>query len=119
MSNDTDIEILDGIQVGEKVVMNPRSQFGDEIKDLEETISIARADGEDEFEFGGDSNDSAAESPRGNGGKRPGAGGPAAGGPGAGRPAAGGPGGPKGPNGGKPSGDGPPKGKPGQSRPTA
>ncbi len=124
MSNDTDIEILDGIQVGEKVVMNPRSQFGDEIKDLEETISIARADGDDEFEFGGDSNKSAEESPRGNGGKRPGsagpgAGGPGAGGPGAGRPAAGGPGGPKGPNGGKPSGDGPPKGKPGQSRPTA
>ncbi|MCA8985450.1 MAG: efflux RND transporter periplasmic adaptor subunit [Planctomycetaceae bacterium] len=42
LSNETDIEILDGLDVGELVVMNPRSQFGDEITKLEESSTPTR-----------------------------------------------------------------------------
>ena len=38
-SNDTDIEILDGVEENELTVMNPRSKFSDEIASLEEAIS--------------------------------------------------------------------------------
>lgn len=37
-SNDTDIEILDGVKAGEEVVMNPRTAYADEIADLMKTI---------------------------------------------------------------------------------
>ncbi len=40
-SNETDIEILDGLEPGESVVMNPRSQFSEEITQLEEFLGAA------------------------------------------------------------------------------
>lgn len=45
-SNDTDIEVKDGVNEGEFVVMNPRSAFADEIKALEEDLEVLMADEE-------------------------------------------------------------------------
>ena len=42
-SNDTEIEILDGIEEGELTVMNPRTKFADEISELEKRfVEIAQ-----------------------------------------------------------------------------
>lgn len=50
-SNDTDIEILDGLTQGEIVVMSPRSLFADEITQLEEILVAELAEqGIDESE---------------------------------------------------------------------
>ena len=42
-SNETDIEIREGLQPGELVVMNPRSQFASDITELEEGLAKAKA----------------------------------------------------------------------------
>lgn len=45
-SNDTDVEVKDGISEGDVVVMNPRSAFADEIKELESKLNTLVADEE-------------------------------------------------------------------------
>lgn len=47
-SNEKAIEILDGIQENEKVIMNPRSNFADELNELE--ASIGKADNDKQAE---------------------------------------------------------------------
>ncbi len=42
-SNQTDIEILDGVKPGDSVVMSPRTIFSDEITDLEEILTAKLA----------------------------------------------------------------------------
>ena len=41
-SNETDIEIIDGIAEGEQVIMNPRTHFADEIAELATLLSAER-----------------------------------------------------------------------------
>lgn len=43
-SNGTDIEILDGLDAGEQVVMNPRSKFATEITELSAGVSVNGAE---------------------------------------------------------------------------
>ena len=42
-SSDTAIEILDGIEKGDRIVMNPRTHFADEIQELESQLAAAMA----------------------------------------------------------------------------
>ena len=42
-SSDTAVEILDGIEEGDRVVMNPRTHFADEIQELESQLAAAMA----------------------------------------------------------------------------
>jgi HlyD family secretion protein len=50
-SNQTDIEVLDGIAEGERVVMNPRTHFAEQISELATVLGAAR-DTEMSEEFG-------------------------------------------------------------------
>ena len=92
-ANDTHVEILDGVAEGEKVILNPRTHFADQIAELEgEARSAAEAaavEGEGEGASPGAAGDPGA-APQGGG---PGAGGPGpdAGGPRPGAARAGGP----------------------------
>lgn len=47
-SNDTAMEVLDGVREGERVIMNPRSSFADEIAELELSIKNRRVDARQE-----------------------------------------------------------------------
>ncbi len=86
-SNDTDLELLEGVNQGENVIMSPRSLFADEITQLEEVrIAELAENGED------DSASDQSESPKPKAGRKEGADKPKgdrpAGGPGGGDPAA-------------------------------
>jgi HlyD family secretion protein len=41
-ASDTMIEVLDGVKVGEEVILNPRTHFADELIDLEEQLAIEK-----------------------------------------------------------------------------
>lgn len=91
-SNETDIEILDGLEPGERVVMNPRSQFSEEITQLEEILGAARrAETQPEEGQTRGGRPAGAQSGQGGGGRpggegRPGGGRPGGGEGGGGRP---------------------------------
>jgi HlyD family secretion protein len=40
-ANDTDVELLSGLEEGERVVMNPRTHFAEELDDLEQSLGAA------------------------------------------------------------------------------
>lgn len=44
LSNQSHVEVIDGVEEGENVVMNPRSQFADEIGELEAELSKKKDD---------------------------------------------------------------------------
>ncbi|MCH9790666.1 MAG: hypothetical protein K0U82_07585, partial [Planctomycetes bacterium] len=45
-ASDTMIEILDGIEAGEEVILNPRTHFADELIDLEEQLALDKKEQE-------------------------------------------------------------------------
>ncbi len=47
-SNDAFTEIMDGVAVGEKVILNPRTHFSNEINQLEQDLTKEESDGEDD-----------------------------------------------------------------------
>jgi HlyD family secretion protein len=95
-SNQTDIEVLDGVAEGEAVVMNPRTNFAEEIAELAAMLGAERdaAMSEEGSQFGTPvpAGDGGPDAPRQNPPAPAGAGG----GPTAGGPAKGGPGGEEG-----------------------
>ena len=97
-SNETDIEILDGVAEGEKVIMNPRTHFAEEIAELATILGAER-----NKELGSEMPpEETLGPPGGGGGGFPGAGG----GPGGGRQRPGGAGGPQASAGGPQGGGG-------------
>ena len=74
VSNDTDVEILSGLEEGEQVVMNPRTHFADELDDLEQRLGAkavgmrAGLNAEEEAEEEDDSSDPPPSPPAGAGG---------------------------------------------------
>ena len=92
LSNQSHVEVLDGIEEGETVVMNPRSRFADEIGELEAELSKKKEDEAASTEIPAAAPNEEKPGKGGPGGGRPGSGGKA-GGEGAGRPGGGGPGG--------------------------
>lgn len=113
-ANDTHVEILDGLAEGERVILNPRTHFADELAELD---GAAAAEAEKAEAEAGTNGAAAAGGPAGRGGPGepsggPGgpeggpAGAPQAGGPAAGGPQAGGQGGPGGGAGGPGGGQG-------------
>ncbi len=88
-ANDEYIEILDGVNEGDMVVMSPRTHFSRELSELEQEKAQEKEAKREKLET---PDRKAAGAGMGAPGG-PGAGGPGAGGPGAGGPGAGGPGG--------------------------
>ena len=103
-ANDEFMEMLDGVAVGEAVVMSPRTHFSKELSALEAEINAKTEKNREKLDTpdrkspgvaaGEGPRGSAAGSPPG-GGAAAGGGGPGAGGPGAGAPGGGGPPDPK------------------------
>ncbi|MEI7698690.1 MAG: efflux RND transporter periplasmic adaptor subunit [Planctomycetia bacterium] len=85
-ANDEYIEILDGVNEGDMVVMSPRTHFSRELSELEQEKAQEKEAKREKLE-------TPDRKAAGAGMGAPGAGGPGAGGPGAGGPSAGGPGG--------------------------
>jgi HlyD family secretion protein len=92
-ANDEYIEILDGVNEGDMVVMSPRTHFSRELSELEQEKAQEKEAKREKLETPDRKAAGAGMgAPAGPGAGGPGAGGPGAGGPGAGGPGAGGPG---------------------------
>lgn len=70
-ASDTMIEILDGIQPGEEVILNPRTHFADELIDLEEQLSLDKKKDAEKNGTRQPKQDSAKTQPSGKAGEKP------------------------------------------------
>ena len=99
-ANDEYIEILEGVELNDLVIMSPRTHFKKELAELEATKSAEAEAKREKLETPDRKSGGGGPGGGGPGGGGPGGGGPGGGGPGGGGPGGGGPGGGRGPGGG-------------------